>query len=199
MTKPPKVVPPKIVPKIALVKSADERLASPLALWIIDTESLPEKGKQITRTASAEECKALAVALDILGVNTLAAKAYTIRLAESHYRVSGSFEGEVVQACVVTLDPLVNKVSGNFSAEFRPESEISEDNGVIDINDDTEIEALDGNVINFGRVVFEELAASLDPYPRKADAEFTPPADVVEVKPPSPFSVLAQLKNKEKK
>jgi uncharacterized metal-binding protein YceD (DUF177 family) len=190
MTKPTKTQPTKMT---------HDQPPHPLAQWIIDTESLPEKGKQITRLATPEECKALATALDILGVNALSAKAYAIRLAESHYRLSGSFEGEVVQACVVTLEPLVNKVRSNFSAEFRPESEISDDNGVIDINDDTEIEALAGSAINFGRVVFEELAATLDPYPRKSGAEFAPPADGAEPKPPSPFAVLAQLKNKERK
>ncbi len=180
-------------------KTTPRRTDHPLADWIIDTESLPERGRDVQRTATAEEMLALAKELEIVAVERLVAKVQVFRIGDSHYRVSGTFGGDVVQSCVVTLEPLTNTVSGKFAAEFRPEDQIQEDDGVINLDDDTELEPLEGSSINFGRVVFEEFAASLDPYPRKPGAAFKPETDPASLKPASPFAVLAQLKNKEKK
>ena len=61
-----------------------------------------------------------------------------------------------------------------------------------------DIEPLEGHEIAIGRIVFETLAAALDPYPRKGDASFnwTEP-DNPDEKKTSPFAVLAKLKGKE--
>ena len=61
-----------------------------------------------------------------------------------------------------------------------------------------EIELLEHGLIDAGRIVYEQLAAGLNPYPRKPDAEFVPPADAQanDGAKINPFAVLAKLKPK---
>ena len=171
----------------------------PLAAWTLETDSLPERGREVKRTATADELQALAEALEIPSVESLSAKIYAVSVGDRHFRVTGALDAAVVQSCVVTLEPIRNSVSAQFSAEFRPAGEVPDEDGVIDLDDATEIEPLAGAAIDFGRVVFEELAAALDPYPRKPGAVFKPGTGPKAAKPESPFAVLAQLKAKEKK
>jgi len=55
--------------------------------------------------------------------------------------------------------------------------------------------------IAVGRVVFESLAAAIDPFPRKPgatlDLQQSPSADAADDKPANPFAVLANLKPKD--
>jgi hypothetical protein len=57
-----------------------------------------------------------------------------------------------------------------------------------------------GGQIDVGRVVFECLAAGVDPFPRKPDATLdrrsSQPADGGTSKPESPFAVLANIKTR---
>ena len=65
-----------------------------------------------------------------------------------------------------------------------------------EILSEPEIEPLRDGRIEVGRVVFETLAAALDPYPRRADAafEWTDPRDAGGAEKASPFAVLRSLK-----
>ena len=60
-----------------------------------------------------------------------------------------------------------------------------------------DVDILERGVIPVGRIVFETLSASLDPYPRRPGAEFTwQDQHQVEPEETSPFAVLSQLKDK---
>ncbi len=52
-------------------------------------------------------------------------------------------------------------------------------------------DVLEGDQIDLAAYVVEHLALEIDPYPRKPDAVFEPPAAEPET---SPFAVLLQLK-----
>ena len=68
------------------------------------------------------------------------------------------------------------------------------DGGAVDLDEDVEVEPVDGKWLAVGRIVFEELAAGLNPYPRRPGAEFTPATDAAEPAKENPFAVLAKLK-----
>ncbi len=60
-----------------------------------------------------------------------------------------------------------------------------------------EIEPIEHGLIDAGRIVFETLSAAVDPYPRKAGAEFH--ADAVATTASSeagPFAALKELKDR---
>ena len=73
--------------------------------------------------------------------------------------------------------------------------------GEVDLDEEPEPEPIVAGQIDVGRVVFECLAAAIDPFPRKPDATLdcalvaaAPRAPAG--KPESPFAVLANIKTK---
>jgi hypothetical protein len=166
---------------------------TPLA-WDIEIASVPANGSEIRKTASAAEREALASALAILACESCTATYRVRRMAGDRYGVRGTLTAEVVQACVITLAPVHDAVTAPFNVEFRPAEEAAAAGGVVDIEDDTDIEPIIEHRLAVGRIIFEELAAALNPYPRRPGAEYTPPVEDASIAKVSPFAVLAKLK-----
>jgi uncharacterized metal-binding protein YceD (DUF177 family) len=108
-------------------------------------------------------------------------------------RLAADFYAEVVQTCVVTLEPVPAVLDESFEIVFAPAA-AAEDSGdvVVSLEDDTE--PLEGPVLDIGEVVAEELALSLDPYPRHPDAAAGLGPGAEPGAPPSggPFAGLAE-------
>jgi uncharacterized metal-binding protein YceD (DUF177 family) len=166
---------------------------SPL-LWDVEIVTVPANGSEVRKTASPAEREALAAALAILGCESCTATYRVRRLAGDSYGVRGTLTAEVVQACVITLAPVHDAITATFNVEFRPADEAAAAGGAVDLDDDTDIEPIVENRLAVGRVIFEELAAALNPYPRRPGAEYTPPVEDASTGKVSPFAVLAKLK-----
>ena len=148
--------------------------AGPVPLvWEHEIDQIAPGGFLGEREATPEERLALAKVLEILSVGSLRVAYRLRRGADEGYRFKGKLTADVVQACIVTLAPVLDTVSAEFSVEFRPADEVrSAEAGAINLDDDTEIEPIEGKVLSVGRVVFEELAAALNPYPRRLGAVY---------------------------
>lgn len=101
----------------------------------------------------------------------------------SHWRIRGTLSPEgddawrlkarmtanAVQSCVVTLDPVPQKIDTElerlFVPEDGPDALMTED---IDLEQDDEIEVY-GDILTLGSVALEALALELDPYPRSTE------------------------------
>jgi uncharacterized metal-binding protein YceD (DUF177 family) len=171
--------------------TATER-ASPFA-WDVEISDVPASSPEIRRVATAAERLALASALEILSCESCTATYRVRRLAGDRYGLRGSLNAEIVQACVITLAPVHDMVATTFNVEFWPAEQLAAEGGAVDLEDETDIEPIDGHRLTIGRVIYEELAAALNPYPRRPGAEFTPATDLAGMKP-SPFAALATLK-----
>lgn len=174
----------------------DETETYPLD-WAIDVDTMAGHGTDFTRTASEAERAAIAQALGLVSCQVLRVKAHVARPGDHAYLVTGDVRADIVQSCVVTLEPLRQTVEATVETEFRPAEHIPEGHGAIDLADDVDVEPLMGHHIPIGRLVFEELAAAIDPYPRKEGAEFQG-LDTGGAEPArdNPFAVLARLKDK---
>lgn len=175
----------------------------PLADWTVAVTDVPESGLDSTRVATAAELQEIAAALSIASCDRLVAR-YAIKRAETaHYTLTGTIEATVTQRCVVSLEPVEATIEERFEETFWPADAIPQRNV-----DEREHEALaivepepirDG-AIDVGRIVYETLAASLDPYPRKPGVAFEwhdPQApDGNQSRGSSPFAVLSRLKDK---
>ncbi len=82
-------------------------------------------------------------------------------------RLSANFSADVVQSCVVTLEPVSSRIEDSFVLVY------DEDAGgaagaeiVVLLKGQNSPEPLPGNVIDVGEAVAEHLALALDPYPR---------------------------------
>ena len=165
--------------------------------WIEKTTDIPEGGLSATRDATADELKRVATALNILAVASLTSRYRIVAISGGAYRLTGSISAKVEQACVVSLEPVSGKVEASFEVEFWPvlKSEESEDESSVLSGSD--VEQLEHGLIPVGRITFETLSASLDPYPRKEGAEFTwqdPKSEASDGT--NPFAALSKLKDK---
>lgn len=178
----------------------------PLMEWTHRAADIPERGLDTTRAAREDELAALTVALDIPACRHLGL-AYSLRpLGKGRYRLTGEMTAGVTQSCIVTLEPVEAEVRETVDEEFWPEEDITPD---IPGAEGDEREALSHTapepirqgVIDVGRLVYEQLATSLDPYPRSPNAAFSWNEADDQAAPgrDTPFAALAALKHKEPK
>ena len=144
--------------------------------------------------ASADERAALSKRFGLLSLGLLKAH---VRLnwvqGRKLLKLTGAFEAEVEQACVVTLDPVHDHIAEKLDLLFeRPAKGAETGDRTIEVMSVEDAEPLPPHELDIGEVVAEELALSLNPYPRKPEASFG--ADKTGERGPSPFDVLARLK-----
>lgn len=143
--------------------------------WSHTTAEIPTKGLDTVRNADAAQRTALAAVLEIPGIERLHVSYRIEPAASGRYRLTGQIRARVVQACVVTLDPVVNEVTDNLQVEFRPagtkeNAQTGNPDAELPILDAEEFEPIEEHRLAVGRVVAEALAATLPRYPRAADA-----------------------------
>lgn len=152
-----------------------------------DVQAAPLRRKQkisdiepdVAQTLSVrpEEREAIKALLDLEGLERFDFT-YRIRVdTKGRVHVSGRLEADLVQTCVVTLEPVPAAIDVPVEAEFWPAPMIAElerkaeDPHRADLIDWPE--AIDGEAIDLGPLVYETLATSLEPYPKKPGASFT--------------------------
>lgn len=118
------------------------------------------------------------------------------------WRLEARMTARLTQACVISLEPVPQKVDERLRRIFVPE-ETLEQASELDLDPDAEDETEPyGPSIDLGAVALEALALALDPYPRKADAGAeslvaTPPgAEPLTDEALKPFAKLAALREK---
>lgn len=168
----------------------------------VSVASIPPEGLRDRIEASPAERAAIA---EILGLEALAELAFEfnlVRRGRERFAVDGLLQARMTQTCVVTLDPVERSVDLPIEAEFWPVDELRPSGGgreaaLLDPGADSPEPIVDG-LIDLGQLIYESLAAGLDPYPRKADAKFdwqdasrgAEPEDA-----DGPFAALRRLKS----
>ena len=172
-------------------------MTSPLA-WSHRTTEIPEAGLRVTQAATAAECAAIAEDLDIVSCEAFDADYVVSALGEGRYRLKGKLTARVKRECVVTLEPVSERVAEEIDVAFWPFNNLpGTGEEEMEVSSIPEVEAIEHGQIDAGRVLFEILSASLDPYPRKPGARFEWEEKGGE-EPPSasgPFAGLKKLKN----
>lgn len=182
---------------------------------IIAVDRIGDQGLDLDLVAETAERAALAQRLDLLELPRLTARVVLTPVPGSHdFRLTARWSAEVVQACVVTLEPVPahhdeefeliyspRAASADYQASPRQEVQVGYDDHGQELQDPPE-PLVDGR-IDVGEVIAEQLALALEPYPRKPDAVL--PMQVID---PSlgdaesgsrenPFAVLQRLKGKD--
>jgi hypothetical protein len=134
---------------------------------------LPAEGTRVDIEATREECDALAADLGLPGIRSLAAQ-FRLTAIGATVRVRGRVAADIVQTCVVSLEPfesnLDEEVEVDF-AEIAADSRRREPGAEIDLADEGPDEIVEGR-IDLGSLAAEFLALGLDPHPRKPGVDF---------------------------
>lgn len=142
---------------------------------------------------------ALAAELGLIDIPALKVDATITPVGRDQWRVAGTVRAKVVQACVVTLNPVSEVVEETFDRRFtEDESAVGSDLDFdVDANDPPE---LIGNGVDVAEIAAEALALGLNPYPRAAGATFEganaipPGAEPIRDEDLKPFAGLAALR-----
>ncbi len=149
--------------------------------------NVPAAGRQLLLEATAEECAALTARFGIEAVLTVRASLALMPQDDGVVLAHGALAAEVVQLCVVSLEPVTQQLEAPLHLRLLPAGMAAGD-GPDDLMDDIESEA---GTVDIGEVVAEELALALDPYPRHPDAVLPPEATDDQ---DNLFAALARLK-----
>lgn len=165
----------------------------------VRVDVLPRDGLAQTIEADAAERAALAALNHLPAIGALTAS-FTLRKAgRGAVRVSGQVRAEVMQTCVVSLEPFYVVVDEPVDARFTPspdadaprrksaETEVD----TVQFDDEDPPEPIVDGRIDLGALAAEFMALALDPYPRKPGAVFDAPE--ADTEPDSPFSSLADI------
>lgn len=129
-------------------------------------------------SADARELQGLAALWKVEDVKSLAADLQILRWKKDGIRIRGTVDAEIVQACIVSLEPVGSTIAEEFDQIFIPEgsklARIATENGemVVDPDGPDLPELFSGDSIDVGTVVAEFAALAIDPYPRKPDSDF---------------------------
>jgi uncharacterized metal-binding protein YceD (DUF177 family) len=148
-------------------------------------------GHAVALTATEAECAAIAARLMLPAIASLGCRFRLHPLPGGRIAAEGDLRARVSQICVVTLEPFNAAIEERFRIRFVPIGRESDDP---DPESEDEI-AYPGAVIDLGEALVEQLALSLDPYPRAPGAELPDAASDDAV---SPFAALAALRGKSK-
>ena len=153
---------------------------------------LGQAGDVVTIAPKPEELARIAEWAGIESVEAFAAKIDLKKVTPTRYAFDAVMSADIVQACVVTLEPVKSHIEKAFHrdlflSQVKPELEV--DVAPVDEDGREEIASLR---YDLAVPVLEELALAIDPYPRAPGVEFEPPAD--EDKPEHPFAALKALK-----
>ena len=156
---------------------------------------------QLNLSGTAIECAALAKRFEISAITNIRATGNLKRVGSARVRLSVLLEAEVIQTCVVTLDPVSKRIEEKLDVQFEYGRILTASPNLV-FDPGSDLESLVDDFLDVGEFLAEELALSLDPYPKKsgiAPAEelegFMVQAD--ELSESRTFEALAALKRKE--
>lgn len=170
----------------------------------ITVGSLPSAGVEREIVATDAEREGLARAYGLREVRSLSADLTVTPGRDGIVAVVGHVRAEIVQSCVISLEPVEQSIDEEVSIRFAPEGspavpEPAKPGAEVMIDPEAADppEPLSGPVLDLGAVTVEYFVLAIDPYPRAPGAEM--PAELVE--PPknesdSPFAALARLTDK---
>jgi uncharacterized metal-binding protein YceD (DUF177 family) len=128
----------------------------------VEIDRLPPGMMDYDIAALASERQALAARFSLLALDRLEARVRLERLAGGLWRLSATLSADVVQECVVTLEPVASTVIAPFTLLFGE----APDPGHMASAEAEPVEAIVGRVVDVGEAVAQQLSLTLDPYPR---------------------------------
>jgi hypothetical protein len=166
---------------------------------IHDLGTVPQAGADVHISASPEIREQLARWAGVDKVQSFSADIEIKKTGMNRFGLDARWSADVVQSCVVTLEPVASHLVGALSRDLhlirRPRRPHAE--GAAAAPSDRELddgrEDIDDPHYDLAAPILEDFALSIDPYPRKEGVTFES-APAPEDKPESPFAALKNLK-----
>jgi uncharacterized metal-binding protein YceD (DUF177 family) len=172
--------------------------------YLVKVGHISSNPVEVSLSADAEERVGLAKLWSVLEVKALSATFQVLRWKRDGVRLKGRVTADIVQACVVTLDPVDAHIDEPVEVIFVPEGSklarlpVATETGemLLDPDGPDAPEIFTGDTIDAGVVAAEHVALAINPYPRRADVAFAGHIESSDKddRKPSPFAVLKDWK-----
>ena len=163
----------------------------------VAVRDIGRRGRTVKLATDADQRAALAEALGVAAIERLGGEFELEMVSGSSVHLRGRFEADVVQTCVVSLEPVQQHIEESVSVTLMPlETTDRRPNAsvLVDPMDEEDRDTYSNGRIDLGVIVSEQLALLLDPYPRAPGVEFEAAENAEAEKPDSPFAALERLK-----
>jgi hypothetical protein len=165
-----------------------------------DLRDLGQGGARISIVLDGEDLDRLAQWAGVEKVESFSAKIELQKSSSSRFKLGAHLEADILQNCVVTLDPVRSQVVRDFSRELHLVAAtriVTEAPGPLTLaaGDDDAPEEIASPLIDLAAPLLEELSLGIDPYPRAPGVAFEQPQDA-QTGSESPFAVLKALKTR---
>lgn len=138
---------------------------------VVDLDRMGPAGAALDIVATDSERAALAKRFGFLGLPAFSARVTVDRRPGGQIVVEGRLRGKLLQACVLTLEPVTQQLDDAFRIVFKQNmaDELDPDSGEAVVSAQADApEPLEGPTLDIGEIVAEQLSLAADPYPRKA-------------------------------
>jgi len=177
--------------------------------WI-NVERIKREPITFAFTATENELADVAQRLEIVGLNFLEVSGDIHRKEGcKQLEMTATFKTEAVQSCVLTLEPVIQKIEVEFSGSYTfDKRDVTLENAeyVVSLDEDDLPEVIEGGRIDVVHAVCEQIALALDPYPRAEKAGNSGSAEILQqpddaangeaLEVYKPFANLKDLMNK---
>ena len=153
------------------------KLDSPEFSYPLVVEKIPAAGLKELLDADAVARQKLAARFALLDLPLLRAN-LTVDVVpiSKTIVVKGRMIADVVQACVVTLEPIVSHIEQDISAFYALTKTTKGDAELEALDaDDDEMESVENGEIDLGELIAQNLGVAIDPWPRKKGAVLPAP------------------------
>jgi hypothetical protein len=151
--------------------------------------------------ATEAEMQDIARLLDLVALDDLTVTYRIAHAGEGRLHLSGQLTASIAQTCIITLDPVAATVDLPVELDFWPAKlleALEQSAGKTEALLDWPEPIADG-IIDPGPVIYQILATSLEPYPKREGASFEwsqQPSQAGEGEQSGPFAALAALKRR---
>ena len=142
--------------------------------------------------AGPVERAALAARFGLVGLDRLEAEGTFARHGGAAWRLDAVLRADVVQTCVVTLEPFAQALAERFAVVYAPAERAGD--AAIDLAEDAPEPLPTDGRLDVGEAVAQQLALALDPFPRRPGAALPPAATEAWT---GPFAALAPKPGRE--
>ena len=149
-------------------------------------EDLLAEPREVVLAADETQRNRLAIRFDLVQLDKLDATVVAHRRENGDVLVVGSLDAAVTQRCVVTLEPVENRVQADFRRLY-----VADHEQAIGLSEDEDWEPLPA-LLDIGELVAQEFGLALDPFPRAPGASLDQQTSAEPAE--SPFAILQRMK-----
>ena len=158
--------------------------SAPVFTRLVKTDRINAAELEIPFEAEPAEEKIIASFLGLVALDALTGSAWLKRLPDGKtVALRVILKADVIQSCVITLEPVRSRIEHSFSRLFAPAdvigSSVPGESGELEVEVEGEDppDELTDDYVDIGAAITEELALTLNPYPRKQGTVFEAEAD----------------------